>query len=117
MADPIRQHMTVHVAKELKPATPGATGKLVLVAAKLLVTGACFWYLSRQIDLRAVLSSIPRLEVHWAALAAFLAMLQIPFLAMRWREVLHVLAAIDRGKTKVSIIVITAIGDFFAQVL
>src|SRR5205823_1018491 len=49
--------------------------------------------------------------------AAFLVMLQIPLVATRWREILHVLAVIDQRITNSSIVAITAIGVFFAQVL
>ena len=44
-------------------------------------------------------------------------MLQIPLVATRWREVLHVLGAITERTTNASIVAITAIGIFFAQVL
>jgi glycosyltransferase 2 family protein len=101
--------------RQLKP--PGGINKIVIIAVKLLVTGACFWYLSWQIDLGAVFSSIPRLELRWAALAIFMVTLQIPLVAMRWREILRVLGAVDARMTNTSIIVITAIGVFFAQVL
>jgi glycosyltransferase 2 family protein len=101
--------------REQKP--PGGINKAVIIAVKLLVTGACFWYLSWQIDLGQVLSSIPPLELGWAALAILLVMLQIPLVATRWREILHVLAAVNARMTKTSIIAITAIAVFFAQVL
>src|SRR5713226_4948718 len=93
------------------------TGKVAIIAAKLIVTAACFWYLSWQIDVSQVSSSIRLLELRWAALATLMAMLQIPLVAMRWRAILHVLAAVDRRMTTISIIAITAIGLFFAQVL
>src|ERR1700737_1334719 len=99
--------------RQLKP--PGGINKIVIIAVKLLVTGACFWYLSWQIDLGAVFSSIPPLELRWAALAIFMVTLQIPLVAMRWREILRVLGAVDARMTNTSIIVITAIGLFFAR--
>ena len=91
--------------------------KLAIVALKLVVTGFCFWYLSWQIDFRQVISSIPHLEFRWAAFAMALVMLQIPLVATRWREILHVLGAITERTTNASIVAITAIGIFFAQVL
>src|ERR1700687_4747783 len=105
------------VTNDREPTPPRRTDKVAIIAVKLLVTGACFWYLSWQIDLRQVSSSIRLLELRWAALATLMAMLQIPLVAMRWRAILHVLAAIDRRMTDISIIAITAIGLFFAQVL
>ena len=44
-------------------------------------------------------------------------MLQIPIVALRWRNVLLALAACDERMTRAAIIAITAIGLFFAQVL
>jgi uncharacterized membrane protein YbhN (UPF0104 family) len=109
--------MRVSATSDREPTPARRIKKVAIIAAKLLVTGACFWYLSRQIDLGQVFSSIPLLELRWAALATLMVMLQIPLVAMRWREILHVLAAIDRRMTNTSIIAITAIGVFFTQVL
>jgi uncharacterized membrane protein YbhN (UPF0104 family) len=109
--------MRVSATSDREPTPPRRIKKAAIIAAKLLVTGACFWYLSWQIDLGQVFSSIPLLELRWAALATLMVMLQIPLVAMRWREILHVLAAIDRRMTNTSIIAITAIGVFFTQVL
>jgi hypothetical protein len=109
--------MRVSATSDREPTPARRINKVAIIAAKLLVTGACFWYLSWQIDLGQVFSSIPLLELRWAALATLMVMLQIPLVAMRWREILHVLAAIDRRMTNASIIAITAIGVFFTQVL
>jgi hypothetical protein len=49
--------------------------KFALVVVKLLVTGACFWYLWRQIDVSDVLSAIPLLDFRWVAFATAGAML------------------------------------------
>jgi uncharacterized membrane protein YbhN (UPF0104 family) len=109
--------MRLSATNDREPTPPRRADKVAIIAVKLLVTGACFWYLSRQIDLSQVFSSIPLLELRWAALATFMAMLQIPLVAMRWRGILHGLAVIDRRITTTSVIAITAIGSFFAQVL
>ena len=61
----------------------GGAKKAAIIAAKLLVTGACFWYVSRQIDWRQVLTAIPLLEFRWAALAIFVIMLEIPLAGLR----------------------------------
>jgi hypothetical protein len=109
--------MQVGVTSDRKPRAPVGVSKLSIIALKLVVTGACFWYLSRQIDLRQALSSVAQLDARWTALAVLLVMLQIPLVAARWGEILHVLAAIERRVTNASILAITAIGLFFAQVL
>ena len=99
------------------PPRGGGAEKVAFFAAKLLVTGSCFWYVSRQVDLSQALSAIPSLDVGWAALAIVLAMLQIPLLGLRWRNVVDGLAARGARMTRSAMIAATAIGTFFAQVL
>jgi hypothetical protein len=70
----------------------GWAGKAAIIAAKLLVTGACFWYVSRQIDWRQLSSVIPLLEFRWAALAIFVIMLEIPLAGLRWYNIVDALA-------------------------
>ena len=92
-------------------------GKIAVFAAKVVVTGACFWYIARQIDVREVWSAIRQLDFRWAVLAVALAMLQIPLIALRWRTILQALAACNERMTRAAMIAITAIGAFFSQVL
>src|SRR6516162_1379420 len=101
----------------LRPSHRGGAKKAVIVAAKLLVTGACFWYVSRQIDWRQVLSTIPLLDLRWAALAILVAMLEIPLAGLRWYNIVDALAARDRQMTRIALVAATAVGVFFAQVL
>jgi hypothetical protein len=91
--------------------------KLVIVAAKLIVTGACFWYLWRQIDVSQVVSAVPLLDFRWVALATAVIMLEIPLLALRWSNVVAALASRNAHMTAAAMISITATGQFFAQVL
>jgi glycosyltransferase 2 family protein len=113
--------MSTSVADELETATPpragGAEKNIAIFAAKLVVTGACFWYVFRQVDPIETLSGIARLDVRWAAFATFIVMLQIPIVALRWRNVLQALGACDARMTRAAMIAITAIGLFFGQVL
>jgi glycosyltransferase 2 family protein len=112
--------MSTGVASDLDTTSPshgGGAKKLAFFAAKLLVTGACFWYLSRQIDFTQVLSAVALLDFRWAAFATLIVMLQIPLLGLRWRNVLNELAACDARMTRTVMIAITAISVFFAQVL
>jgi len=95
----------------------GAAEKIAIFAAKLLVTGACFWYVSRQIDLSQVLSAIPLLDWRWAAFATFVVVLQIPLVGLRWRNILGVLVRLDARMTRAAMMAVTAIGVFFVQVL
>jgi len=112
--------MSTSVADELETVTPpraGGAENIAIFAAKLVVTGACFWYVFKQVDPIQTLSGIARLDVRWAAFATFIVMLQIPLVALRWRNVLRALAACDERMTRAAMIAITAIGLFFAQVL
>ena len=91
--------------------------KVAILVAKLLVTAACFWYVSRQIDLNQVLSLIPLLDFRWAAFAILVAALEIPLSGLRWYNIVRSLAARDMRATRTAIIAATAVGVFFAQVL
>jgi hypothetical protein len=76
--------MSTGVASDLtRSASRGGGGakKLAILAAKLSVTGACFWYLSRQIDLTQVLSAIPLLDFRWATFGTLVVVLQLPLWA------------------------------------
>jgi hypothetical protein len=64
--------MSTDVARDLDTKSPSrgrGAEKFAIFAAKVLVTGACFWYLSRQIDFSQVLSAIALLDFRWAAFA------------------------------------------------
>jgi uncharacterized membrane protein YbhN (UPF0104 family) len=95
----------------------GKAEKAAIFAAKLLVTGACFWYISRHIDLNQVLSTIPQLDFRWAALAILVAMLEIPLAGLRWYNIVDSLGARDKQMTRIALVAATAVGVFFAQVL
>src|SRR5262245_1363264 len=95
----------------------GGAGKIAAVVAKLLLICACFWYVSRQVDFSRVLAAIPPLGVGWVASAVAGVTLQIPLVALRWRTILGALSVLNERTTRAAILVITAIGEFFAQVL
>ncbi len=112
--------MSTSLAGDLETTSPrrgGGAEKIAIFAAKIVVTGTCFWYVSRQIDLSQVLSAIPRLEFRWAAFAVLVVMLQIPLVALRWRNILGALAACGERMTRAAMIAVSAMGVFFAQVL
>ena len=95
----------------------GGARKVAIFAVKFLVTGACFWYISRQIDLSQVSSAILLLDFRWAAFAIFVIMLQLPLLGLRWRNIVDALVAGNERMTRAAIIVAASIGAFFGQVL
>jgi hypothetical protein len=95
----------------------GRAEKVAIFAVKALVTGACFWYLSRQIDVSQLRSAFSVLEFRWATFAILLVVLQIPLVAVRWRSILEALAACGARMTRVAITAVTAIAIFFGQLL
>ena len=112
--------MSTSVASDLvttRPSRGGATKKLAIVGVKLLVTAACFWYLSRQVDTGQVLSAVRGLDFRWAAFATAVVMLQIPLVELRWCNIVDELAARSKRITPTIMVAVTAIGMFFAQVL
>jgi hypothetical protein len=100
-----------------RPSHRGGAEKAAILAAKLLVTGTCFWYISREIDLSHVLSAIPLLDFRWAALAILVVLLEIPLAGLRWYNIVDSLGARDQQMTRAAMIAATAAGLFFAQVL
>ena len=101
----------------LRPSHGSGAQKVAILAAKLLVTVACFWYISRQIEWGQVLSAIPQLDFRWAGLATVVAMLEIPLLGLRWRNIVDVLVAPSQRVTRPAMIAATAVGMFFGQML
>jgi uncharacterized membrane protein YbhN (UPF0104 family) len=91
--------------------------KIAAFAVKLVVTAGCFWYVWRQIDFAQLWAAVPQLDFRWAGLATAIAVVEIPLVALRWRNILAALAALDERVAQVSLTAITAIGVFFAQVL
>src|SRR5262245_531614 len=112
--------MSTSVASELetpRPSRRSTLEKAAIVAAKLLVTGACFWYVSRQIDWRQVSSAVPLLELRWAALAIFVIMLEIPRAGLRWYNIVDAVATRGQQLTRAAMTATTSVRLFFAQVL
>src|SRR6266481_9083586 len=112
--------MSTSVASDFETPRPSrrrGVEKVTILVAKLLVTGACFWYVSRQIDLNQVLSAIPLLDFRWAAFAILVATLEIPLSGLRWYNIVGSLAARDMRTIRTAMIAATAVGVFFAQVL
>ena len=88
--------MSTGVASDVDPRSAsrgGGAKKLAILVAKLSVTGACFWYLSRQIDLTQVLSAIPLLDFRWATFGTLIVVLQLPLLGLRWYMIVDALSA------------------------
>jgi hypothetical protein len=82
-----------------RPSRGGGTKKVAILTTKLLITAACFWYVSRLINWGQVVSAITALDLRWTALAILVAMLQIPPVGLRWRNVVCALAPCTKRMT------------------
>ena len=89
--------------------------KAALVAIKAAVTLGCLWYVARQVEFAKIAAVAGTLDMGWLGLAELVVMLQIPLVALRWNEILAALAAHRQRIT--AMIAVTAIGQFFTQVL
>src|SRR5262249_16389446 len=78
---------------------------------------ACFWYVSRQIDLAQLKAAIPQLDFRWAALGAVIAAAETPLVGLRWYNILAALGALNARMTHAAVLAVAAIGLFFRQVL
>jgi uncharacterized membrane protein YbhN (UPF0104 family) len=92
-------------------------GRGALLALKIAVTLACFWYLLQHIDMAALRRTLPGFEVRWAVLTVLLLMVQIPLIALRWLEIVKVLKIPSDRLTYPWMTVAAAMGQFFGQVL
>jgi uncharacterized membrane protein YbhN (UPF0104 family) len=92
-------------------------GHGVLLALKIAVTLACFWYLFRHIDMTALRRTLPGFEARWAVLTVLLLMAQIPLVALRWLEIVKDLKVPHVRLTFPLMTAATAMGQFFGQVL
>jgi hypothetical protein len=57
-----------------RPGRKSAFSKALFFAAKLIVSGACFWYVLRQMNLTEIIRTLPTFDVRWAAFAVSVAM-------------------------------------------
>src|SRR5262245_36476707 len=108
-----QSRMSTSVASDLdtrRTSRGGGARKIAIFAAKLLVTGACFWYLSRQINLSQVIAAVPWLDFRWIVFAVLVVMLEIPLGGLRWCAIVDALGARNGRVTQTVMIGVTAIG-------
>jgi glycosyltransferase 2 family protein len=101
----------------LPPVRGFSKGQTAILALKIFVTLACFWYLFRHIDVAELRRTLPSFDVRWAVLGIMLLMIQIPFIALRWLEIVNVLKMRGDRLTFSWMVAATAIGQFFGQIL
>jgi hypothetical protein len=91
--------------------------KSLFMIGKLGVTIGCLWYVARQVELAKVAQGVRAIEPGWASLAVGIAIVQIPIVGLRWREILVALEVHGERITRAAAVIVTAIGAFFAQML
>jgi len=100
----------------VSPANFG-NAKRAVIAAKIFVTLACFWYLFRHIEVAELRRTLPGFDVRWAVAAVLLLVLQIPLIALRWLRIVEVVKLRGDGLSYRWMTAVSAIGQFFGQVL
>src|SRR5262245_38275224 len=93
----------------------GGNGILIL-AAKIVVSAGCFWYVLARVDLAALGQALEDLNLRWSIVAVALVMLSIPLAGIRWSVILNTLARDERHIPRMAVMNATAVGLFFAQV-
>src|ERR1700730_5971021 len=101
----------------LSPVRSFSKGQTAILALKILVTLACFWYLFRHIDVAVLRRTLPDFEAQWAVLSVLLLMSQTPLIALRWLEIVNVLKMRGDRLTFPWMTAVAAIGQFFGQIL
>ncbi len=97
--------------------TGPALGKAAAITLKILVTGFCFWYVARQINLAEFGRRAQTVDVAWASLAIVAVLAQIPFVTLRWCAIIDALSKDGQRVARGRALAITAIGIFFGQIL
>lgn len=87
------------------------------MAAKLLVTALCFWYLARRIDVTEIDRTARNIDMGWASLAVLAMMLQIPLVGWRWSKIVDALGQGREPIRRGPVIAVTAITSFLGQIL
>jgi uncharacterized membrane protein YbhN (UPF0104 family) len=110
---------TVRLVDEIALSTKRGHGwvKYLLLAGKLLVTAACFWYILRQLSASDTFHALSVLDLRWVAFAVLIAIVQLPLLALRLQAIVQTLEARPASLTFLAANALTAICWLFAQVL
>ncbi len=101
-------------AAQITPKSKNPVKRLILIAAKLAITGALAWYLFGEIDLAKSGQHLAAFDVGWGVLALFVAILIFFVAAFRWliyARALNILLGIGTAFR------LYLISQFFGQVL
>ena len=101
----------------LTPVAPLANGqmrKILLLSAKIFISGALLFFALRKISFSDLLSRLDTGSIGWIMLAIGIALLQIAFSALRWREITGECGV---PLTTAQVLRFNLIGSFFNQTL
>jgi uncharacterized membrane protein YbhN (UPF0104 family) len=94
-----------------------AFGKLAILAVKLVVIAACFWYLQQQVNVASTAHLLRELDLRWFCLASLMVWLQIPLAGWRLARIFDALGWRTTPAPVGVMTAITAIGVLFSQIL
>ena len=109
----------VVLANEIAPSAQrrNVLTKHLFVAAKFLVTAACFWYVLRKLSPSDTFHALSSFYFRWLTVAVLIAIAQLPLLALRLQTIVQTLAPRRAGLTFAAANALTAIYWLLAQVL
>ena len=91
--------------------------RVAVLLLKLAVTALCLWYLARQTNLAGFVDAARTLDGPWLIAAALLLTTEIPLVALRWCWIVDALDRDAESIARTPLIAITAITNFFSQVM
>lgn len=94
-----------------------AVQKVIFLGIKVVITWACFWYVLHQLNIDDLVSAGRNLNFRWILLAAIVMFCQIPLVGLRWAQITNALEPRAPPVPVSSMLAITWISNFFAQVL
>jgi uncharacterized membrane protein YbhN (UPF0104 family) len=94
-----------------------ALRKAAAIAVKILITGFCFWYVARQINVAEFVRRVHTIDVAAASLAIVAILAQIPLVTLRWCAIIDALSQNGERVARVRAFAITALSIFFGQFL
>lgn len=110
---------TARLVDEITLSTKRGNGwvQYLLLAGKLLVSAACFWYILRRLSASDTFHALSALNLRWVFFAVLIAIVQLPLLALRLQAIVQTLEARPASLTFLAANALTAIYWLFAQVL
>jgi hypothetical protein len=91
--------------------------KILILGAKLTFTGACLWYVLRQLSVEGLLQEASTVNQNWLVLATVFATVQCPLVGVRWAWINDALDPRLPRAPLLSMIVITWVANFFSQIV